>query len=317
MKYILKSSLLFLFIFLLFYPPYKSFTNIQPKNNIDLYEIYPGDTVNDVLYELFPTDFFNRVFIKFFFHSNEIIFQSGEYNLKDKSFLTIINDFKVGNTITYSFEIKEGSNIYDLELQVNNSKLINDCEYLKCLNSNFSNNEGLLLPNTYFYKKNDLASDIFIRSNIALNEFLNSLWDMKSENNVLSNQYEALILASIIEKEAGNNDEKELISSVFLKRLEIGMKLQADPTIIYGLLPNFDGDIKRKDILDRNNKYNTYVIDKFPPTPISFSSKSSIEAAILATPGEYLFFVADTPNSHVFSKTYKEHLKSVKEINKL
>ena len=95
------------------------------------------------------------------------------------------------------------------------------------------------------------------------------------------------------------------------------MKLQADPTIIYGLLPYFDGDIKRKDILDKNNKYNTYVIDRFPPTPISFSSRSSIEAAILSESGEYLFFVADTPTSHVFSKSYKEHLIRVKEINKL
>ena len=228
-----------------------------------------------------------------------------------------MNDFKIGNTITYSFEIKEGSNIYELETQVNNSKLINDCEYLKCLKSNLLHNEGLLLPDTYFYKKNDLASEIFFKSNNALNILLDSLWSKKLEKNQLANQYEALILASIIEKEAGNNNEKELISSVFLKRLEIGMKLQADPTIIYGLLPYFDGDIKRKDILDKNNKYNTYVIDRFPPTPISFSSRSSIEAAILSEPGEYLFFVADTPTSHVFSKSYKEHLIRVKEINKL
>ena len=92
------------------------------------------------------------------------------------------------------------------------------------------------------------------------------------------------------------------------------MRLQADPTIIYGLLPNFDGDIKKSDILNRNNKYNTYMINGLPPTPISISSKSSILAVINGIPGDYLFFVADSPNSHFFSKTYDEHLNKIKEI---
>jgi UPF0755 protein len=92
------------------------------------------------------------------------------------------------------------------------------------------------------------------------------------------------------------------------------MKLQADPTIIYGLLPNFDGDIRKSDILDKNNIYNTYMINGLPPTPISISSMSSIEAAILSTPGEYLFFVANSPNSHYFSRTYDEHLNMIKKV---
>ena len=123
-----------------------------------------------------------------------------------------------------------------------------------------------------------------------------------------------MVLASIIEKEAGNHSEKPDIAGVFLKRLRIGMKLQADPTIIYGLLPNFDGDIRKSDILDKNNIYNTYMINGLPPTPISISSMSSIEAAILSTPGEYLFFVANSANSHYFSRTYDEHLNMIKQV---
>ena len=92
------------------------------------------------------------------------------------------------------------------------------------------------------------------------------------------------------------------------------MRLQADPTIIYGLLPNFDGNIKKSDILDKNNKYNTYMINGLPPSPISNSSLSSISAAARALPGEYLFFVADSPSSHHFSKTYDEHLNKIKEL---
>ena len=103
-----------------------------------------------------------------------------------------------------------------------------------------------------------------------------------------------------------------MISSVFLQRISLSMKLQADPTIIYGLLPSFDGDIKRKDIKDKNNKFNTYVIKALPPTSIAISSKSSIEAAILSEPGDYLYFVANKEGSHYFSKTYNEHLEAVK-----
>ena len=128
------------------------------------------------------------------------------------------------------------------------------------------------------------------------------------------NKEEVLILASIIEKEAGNDDEKSKIASVFLKRLSIDMKLQADPTIIYGLLPNFDGDIKKSDILDRNNKYNTYMIKGLPPTPIALVSLSSLDAAANATLGEYLYFVADSPSSHYFSKTYQEHLNKINDL---
>ena len=148
-------------------------------------------------------------------------------------------------------------------------------------------------------------------------EYLDYYWTIgctdKINDDAMSKE-DILILASIIEKEAGNDQEKLKISGVFLKRLSINMKLQADPTIIYGLLPNFDGDIKKTDILDRNNKYNTYMINGLPPTPISISSLSSIDAAIEGYPGDYLFFVADSSTSHYFSKSYKEHLNKIEEL---
>jgi UPF0755 protein len=155
-------------------------------------------------------------------------------------------------------------------------------------------------------------SSIYNLSNEKLIKLIDKLWLKKPLDNPLKTKYDALILASIIEKEAGNNDEKLLISSVFLKRLEMDMRLQADPTIIYGLLPNFDGDIKKSDILNKENLYNTYMKKGLPPSPIAFSSVSSIEAAILGTPGEFLFFVADSPSSHYFSKTYEEHKEAIK-----
>ena len=124
---------------------------------------------------------------------------------------------------------------------------------------------------------------------------------------------DALILASIVEKEAGNENEKSIIAGVFLHRLSIGMKLQADPTIIYGLMPDFNGDITKANLRDRNTPYNTYQIQGLPPTPISTISQSSLEAVILGMKNDYLYFVAKGDGTHQFSKTYRQHLEAIKK----
>ena len=116
-----------------------------------------------------------------------------------------------------------------------------------------------------------------------------------------------------MEKEAGNDKEKGIIAGVFLHRLMLEMRLQADPTIIYGLLPNFNGNITKKNLQDRSNIYNTYQISGLPPTPISIISKSSLEAVILGQPNEYLYFVAQGDGTHYFSRDYAEHLKAIKQ----
>ena len=211
-------------------------------------------------------------------------------------------------------QINEGITIFDLDIIINNSLLTNDCLNLNCLKTDYPFKEGVLYPDTYFYKKGMKASEILKASHEILDNKLTYLWDKKPQSNMLKNKFEALILASIIEKEAGNHLEKKDIAGVFLKRISLGMRLQADPTIIYGLLPNFDGDIKKTDILDKNNRYNTYMIKGLPPTPISIVSITSLEAAVIGTPGDYLFFVADTPTSHHFSKTYEEHKRMIKKI---
>ena len=137
------------------------------------------------------------------------------------------------------------------------------------------------------------------------------MWGNKNPQSPIKNLSDAIILASIVEKEAGNEDEKPIIAGVFLHRISIGMKLQADPTIIYGLLPNFNGDITKANLIDKNNPYNTYQIPGLPPTPISTVSKSSLEAVILGMKNDYLYFVAKGDGTHKFSKTYQEHLDAV------
>ena len=311
----MKYITIFVIAILSFIGPYKAFINFVPNNTINSIVINNGDSMNDIVNQLIPDSLLNKVLFRTFLKLESIdSFKSGEYEVLNKSLIEIFILFKEGKTITHKLTIQEGSTIYDLQKLLDNSFLINNCYYLDCIDSQYPFKEGILFPNTYFYKKDMLASSILKQSYNKLDLVLSELWSKKPPNNILKDKNEALILASIIEKEAGNDNEKSLIASVFLKRIEIGMRLQADPTIIYGLLPNFDGDIKKSDILDKNNPYNTYMIKSLPPTPIAIPSLTSIEAAVLSTPGEYLFFVANTPTSHYFSKTYDEHLSMIKTL---
>ena len=308
--YLIKSLTLIFILLISIYSPYKAFIEHIPVYEETIIDIYPGESINEVFSKITSLNIVNKLFLKSLIKSNNLnLIQRGEYNITKKSIKNIIIDMNNGKTVTHKIKINEGITIFDLENLIDQSLLINDCSFLKCLESKYSFNEGILYPDTYYYKKGMKASSILIKSHERLDNYLDNNMNDKSMN-----KEDILILASIIEKEAGNDEEKLEISGVFLKRLSIDMKLQADPTIIYGLLPNFDGDIKKSDILNRNNKYNTYMINGLPPTPISISSLSSIDAAINGSPGEYLFFVADSPTSHYFSKTYEEHVNKINEL---
>ncbi len=312
--YLIRFSLFLFILSISIYAPYKAFINDIPQKDDSILEVNSGETINDVFSKFLPMNYFNNFFSKIYLYFNDIrSIQTGEYQISNKSFSEIVSALQYGDTITYKLKINEGITIYELEKLINNSYLDNNCSFLKCIETDFPFKEGIMYPDTYFYKKGMQASEILIKSYERLNNYLNIKLNSVNKKTSLK-KADVLILASIIEKEAGNNNEKLNIASVFLKRLSIGMRLQADPTIIYGLLPNFDGDIKKSDILDKNNKYNTYMIYGLPPSPISISSMSSIDAAIDAEPGDYLFFVADSPTSHYFSKSYDEHLEMINKL---
>ena len=313
--FLLRIIFIVVLIWLSFFGPYKAFLNSNPVTDKKYLDVYEGSSMYAVLNNLKLNSSINKLFFKIYLNINSIeSFQAGEYAIENKNFIEIIDLLASGKTFTHSFAIIEGMNIYDLESKINKSYLINDCSFLACIKSDYPFKEGVLYPDTYYYKKGMKASEILNISHKKLDDILNTIWIKKPQNDILKNKYQALVLASIIEKEAGNHEEKTDIASVFLKRLSIGMRLQADPTIIYGLLPNFSGDIRKSDILDKNNIYNTYMIKGLPPAPISIASMSSIEAAIMSLPGEYLYFVANSPNSHYFSRTYDEHLNMIKKV---
>ena len=172
--------------------------------------------------------------------------------------------------------------------------------------------EGLFLPETWSYTRGDSDLDILQRSHLALNELLTSLWEQRSEGLVLSSPYAALTLASIVEKETGVAGERMQISGVFLRRLERGMRLQTDPTVIYGLGDDYDGDLKRRHLRDTTNPYNTYAIHGLPPTPIALPGEAALRAVFSPADGEALYFVAKGDGSHAFSATLKEHEDNVR-----
>jgi len=143
-------------------------------------------------------------------------------------------------------------------------------------------------------------------------DVLLSEWALRNKSVPLQTPYEALILASIIEKESGHVDEREQIAGVFIRRLQKGMRLQTDPTVIYGMGDKYKGDLRRKD-LKQDTPYNTYTRHGLPPTPIAMPGVASIRAAMHPADGKALYFVAKGDGSHYFSETLEEHNKAVRK----
>ena len=172
--------------------------------------------------------------------------------------------------------------------------------------------EGLFLPETWSYTRGDSDLDILRRSHQALTELLSSLWERRPDGSVLASPYAALTLASIVEKETGVAEERRQIAGVFLRRLEKGMRLQTDPTVIYGLGDDYDGDIKRRHLRDTTNPYNTYAIHGLPPTPIALPGEAALRAVFAPDDAGALYFVAKGDGSHAFSATLEEHEENVR-----
>ena len=172
--------------------------------------------------------------------------------------------------------------------------------------------EGWLMPDTYHFAQGTNAFTIIEIAYQQMRQYLQQQWQMRALDVPYNTPYESLIMASIIEKETAVPAERSRIAGVFVNRLNLNMRLQTDPTVIYGLGPDFDGDIKRKD-LKTPTPYNTYVIKGLPPTPIAMPGKLAIQAALNPLPTDELYFVARGDGSHQFSVTLQEHNQAVKQ----
>ena len=291
----------------------ESFSNSRVNNDIQFYTVIEGASFNSIL-EDFALHPVQKFLLKVYLKVNDInMAQAGHYYIKNKSWKDFIISVSQGDVIIFKLKIPAGKNLFEIKKILLQSNLNNDCNNFKCLDNRYNFIEGTLKPDTYFYKHSSSLAKILQESQSEFFQFSIDLWQERNSKLPLRNLSDALILASIVEKEAGTEEEKSTIAGVFLHRLSIGMKLQADPTIIYGLMPDFNGDITKANLLDKNKHYNTYQIAALPPTPISTISQSSLEAVILGMKNDYLYFVAKGNGTHKFSKTYKEHLEAVKK----
>ena len=170
--------------------------------------------------------------------------------------------------------------------------------------------EGMIFPDTYFYAAGDTDLQILLRANAKLREILDSEWASRNADLSLASPYQALILASIVEKEAAGSEQRGLIAGVFLRRLQLNMRLQSDPTVIYGLGNRFDGDLRAADLAE-TTAYNTYRIDGLPPSPIALAGLESIRASLRPTASDFLYFVGTNDGNHYFSETLEEHNAAV------
>jgi UPF0755 protein len=244
--------------------------------------------------------------------------QVGEYALgHGMTPSTLLAKLEEGRVIQHRFTVVEGWNFRELRLALAAETALEqtlpglpDEEVMRRLGAGAEHPEGRFLPETYHYTRGISDLDMLKRTYLAMRTALDAAWQERASDLPFSTPYEALVLASIIEKETGVARERPEISGVFVRRMRLGMKLQTDPTVIYGIGTSFDGNLTRRH-LQTPTPYNTYTQFGLPPTPIALPGRAAIEAALNPAPGETLYFVARGDGSHVFSRSLAEHNRAV------
>ncbi len=289
-------------------------------------EIYKGDTLESVVKNLRAKQVaVDPFWFKLFANRKHLdrILKVGEYVLeKGATAADILALLTEGKTRQYSITFPEGWGFKQMFQAIkNNSNLqhtLSDEELqnlMKRVGSDQSHPEGLFFPDTYFFEKNTTDVELLKRAHDKMQTLLSAEWHKRDKKVPLDTPYQALILASIIEKETAAAEERKQISGVFTRRLKKGMLLQTDPTVIYGMGDDYHGDIRREDLREPT-PYNTYVNKGLPPTPIAMPGKEAIIAALHPADGDALFFVARGNGRHAFSATLEEHEKYVDRYQK-
>lgn len=229
----------------------------------------------------------------------------------------LLSNMAAGKVLQRNFTIVDGWTFRELRQALTKAdKLrqdgaaLDDAEVMEKIGAPGEMPEGRFLPETYAYVKGDSDLDILRRAHAAMAKMLDSLWAQRDKELPLASPYEALILASIVEKETGRADERPRIAGVFVRRLRTHMLLQTDPTVIYGMGDSYAGNIHKSD-LTTDTPYNTYTRQGLPPTPIALPGRPALEAALHPASGSELYFVARGDGSHVFSTTLEEHNRNV------
>ncbi|ATJ82239.1 endolytic transglycosylase MltG [Halomonas beimenensis] len=242
----------------------------------------------------------------------------GEYRLtpgmSGRDLLGMLDRHEV---VTYPLTIPEGWTFAQMREALNaaeklehRTEELSDAEIMARLGRDGEHPEGRFFPDTYRYRKGVSDLEILRQALERMDTLLAEAWAERREGLPIETPYEALILASLVERETGAPEERDRIAGVFVRRLERGMRLQTDPTVIYGMGEGYDGNITRADLREAT-PYNTYVIDGLPPTPIALPGRAALEAAVNPAEGEALYFVARGDGTHHFSRSLREHNNAV------
>ena len=309
-----------------FYTQFEQFKKTKLAQDIASFEIKKGSNIRIVAKNLESKNIVNsglyfRILAKLNKQDGKI--KAGEYTLKKGLNPTdLLYLFSKGKTVQYQTRIPEGSMFKDLVKLIKSDKNLKQtltaADYsniMPKLKTEYTHHkpEGWFLPDTYSYPKNTTDLAFLQRSHNAMINALDKQWKKNKKSfNGINTRYDALILASIIEKETGHASDRTKVARVFLNRLNKDMLLQTDPTVIYGMGDRYKGNIRKKD-LKKDTPYNTYTRKGLPPTPIATPSLASIKAVFTPADGDILYFVATGKGdgTSYFSKTYREHKKAV------
>ncbi|MGQ4877380.1 endolytic transglycosylase MltG [Billgrantia sp. LNSP4103-1] len=244
--------------------------------------------------------------------------RAGEYMLEPgMSGRELIELLGSDQVVTYPLTIPEGWTIRQMRTRLetapkleNRTQGLGDEEIMALLDREGRHPEGWFFPDTYRYHKGMSDLDILRQALARMEQVLEEVWEERRDDLPIDTPYEALIMASLIERETGAPEERREIAGVFKRRMERGMRLQTDPTVIYGMGERYAGRISRAD-LQESTPYNTYTIDGLPPTPIAMPGRASLEAAVDPLPGDTLYFVSRGDGTHHFSRNLREHNNAV------
>lgn len=317
MKLFKYSSIILIGLLGLLYVNFDSKFNLKKELVVDVKQGMSMQDIsfllqsNNLLYSTFFLNQYSRILGK----STQI--KTGEYLVTNNdSIFSLLDKFSKGEIYYRSVRFKEGSTFSQLLLIlkqldgiIDNLKVNPNSLIVKETGSKYSSMEGIFSPDTYYYKKGDTASSLLVRAYKQQKKELNTLWKNRMPGLPYKSEEDALTMASIIEKEGV---EKKRIAGVFINRLNAKMRLQSDPTVIFALGKNFDGNIRKKD-LRLKHPYNTYMIKGLPPGPISLVSLESIKAALQPEITNDYYFVSRGDGTHQFSATLEQHNKAVKE----
>lgn len=317
------------------YQQYQAFTQQRltiMANQPVSFEVKAGSTIRQVTQQLIQADLLPKntlIPAEYLFLAQARLtdkaskLKAGEYPLEPKMTTgDLLTRFASGKTLQYQLGIIEGHTFKELvntiQAHPNIKQTLSAQDYQDLMpklgGATGESAEGWFYPDTYNFPRGSSDLEVLKRSHQAMSEYLMKAWEQRVPHPLIKTPYQALVLASLVEKETGMPDERPMIARVFLTRLEKNMLLQTDPAVIYGMGDTYDGNIRKKD-LEADTPWNTYTRTGLPPTPIATPSKAAIDAVMHPAETNYLYFVATGTGDgrHFFSENYENHRKAVNQ----